>query len=188
MPVRRPHLLGVDDGPFDKRRDRSVTLVAVLMEGHDLVEAVAVTEFPVDGADAAGFLADWIGGLRFASGLHAVVLGGITIAGLGVVDSRALAARLGLPVIAVHRQPPEDRPLVDALGAAGLEERIPLVQAAPDAWQLDEGLWVAQAGAGRNEVRALLERARGKSRLPEALRLAHLIGGAVAAGQSRGRP
>jgi hypothetical protein len=44
----RPHVLGIDDGPFDKRQARLVPLVAVLMEGNDLVEGVALGEFPVD--------------------------------------------------------------------------------------------------------------------------------------------
>ncbi len=35
----RPHVLGVDDGPFDKGVSRTVPLVGVTMEGPDLVEA-----------------------------------------------------------------------------------------------------------------------------------------------------
>ena len=186
--INRPHLLGVDDGPFDKRRDERVPVVGVLMEAHDLVEAVAVTDFPVDGAGSAEFLASWIAGLRFASGLHGVVLGGITIAGLGIVDIEALAAELELPVMTVNRQAPTNDRLNQALEAAGLAERIDIVERAPGAWELDRGLWVAHAGASREEAQRLLGASRGKSRLPEPLRLAHLIGSAVATGQSRGRP
>ena len=114
-----PHVLGIDDGPFDKNVDDRVPVVGVMMEGGDLVEAVAVTDFPLDGDGAAGFLADWIAGLRFASALHAVVLGGVTIAGLGVVDIGLLARRLGRPAMVVNRQRPEDGPLMEALAAAG---------------------------------------------------------------------
>ena len=71
--IHRPHLLGIDDGPFDKSRDERVPVVGVLMEGQDLVEAVALTDFPMDGEDPAEFLADWVAGLRFASGLHGIV-------------------------------------------------------------------------------------------------------------------
>ena len=48
-PASRFHVLGVDDAPFTKRVDPTVPVVAVLMEGHDLVEAVATTSFEVDG-------------------------------------------------------------------------------------------------------------------------------------------
>ena len=79
-------------------------IVAVLMEGNDLVEGMAVTEFPVDGDDATGFLAQWVKTMRWEAALHAVVLGGITLAGLGLVDIEELASRLGLPVLVVTRR------------------------------------------------------------------------------------
>src|SRR5919109_823350 len=92
----RPHVLGIDDGPFEKYRPGARTpIVGVMMEGHDLVEAIAVTDFPVDGAGITGFLADWIRARRFASALHGVLFGGITLAGLAVLDAPALASALG---------------------------------------------------------------------------------------------
>jgi endonuclease V-like protein UPF0215 family len=183
----RPHVLGIDDGPFDKHTDETVPVVGVMTEGADLVEAVAVTAFPVDGDEAAAFLADWVAGLRFASALHGVVLGGITIAGLGVVDIGWLAGRLGLPVAVVNRQPPEDEPLMRALASAGLDERIGILEATPPAWQLSEGLFVSHAGGSREHAERILRATLNKSQLPEPLRLAHLIGSAIARGQSRGR-
>jgi uncharacterized protein len=41
----RFHVLGIDDAPFDKRQSQPVRVVGVLMEGNDLVEGVAVTEW-----------------------------------------------------------------------------------------------------------------------------------------------
>jgi endonuclease V-like protein UPF0215 family len=98
----RPHLLGIDDGPVTKGSTDGVVIVAVMTEGPDLVEGVAVTRFPVDGPDATGFLSTWVEGLRFLPAVHAIVLGGITIAGLGVVDLPEFAERTGVPVIAVN--------------------------------------------------------------------------------------
>jgi len=189
MPQRfRPHVLGIDDGPFDKHADARTTVVGVMMEGADLVEAVALTEFPVDGEDSARFLANWVAGLRFASALHGVVLGGVTIAGLGIVDVAELSRRLQLPVMVVNRKRPEDGPLVEALRAAGLEARIPILESAPDAWETAEGLHVSHVGASREDAERLVSATLNKSQLPEPLRLAHLIATAVARGQSRGRP
>jgi endonuclease V-like protein UPF0215 family len=186
--IHRPHLLGIDDGPFEKGRDERAPIVGVLMEGQDLVEAVVLTDFPVDGAEPAEFLATWIAGLRFVSGLHGIVLGGITIAGLGIVDTALLSERLDLPVMVVNRHAPTNDRLSKALDAAGFAERIAIVERAPAAWELDRGLWVSHVGTDREEAERLLRAARGKSLLPEPVRLAHLIGGAVATGHSRGRP
>ncbi len=183
----RPHLLGIDDGPFDKFRDPHAPLVGVVTEAGDLVEGVAVSRLEVDGDDVTRVLAAWIAGLRFRPGLHGVVLGGITIAGLSVVDVPALAEATGLPVMAVGRRPPRDEALVAALETAGLAERARIVARTPAAKPVSEGLYAACAGLPDDVAAAWLRAACRKSALPEPLRLAHLIAAAIANGSSRGR-
>jgi endonuclease V-like protein UPF0215 family len=185
--IHRPHLLGIDDGPVTIRSDAEAVVVGVVMEGHDLVEAVAVTRFPVDGPDATGFLAGWVRDLRARPGLQGIVLGGITIAGLGIVDITALAARLRLPVVAVSRRDPRDHRLAHALAAAGLGDRLALVERTPPASALAGGLYASCAGLGAAAAAALVRASRAKADLPEPLRLAHLIARAVTHGESRGR-
>ncbi len=184
---RRPHTLGIDDGPFEKRSPTPVPIVAVMMEGPDLVEAVAHTEFPVDGPDATAFLARWIQSLRARPALHAVLIGGITIAGLGIVDILELSERLRLPVLSVSRKNPARHRMRRALEAAGLLDRLPIVERAPAAQQLAARLYLTSAGVSPARAAALLGVTRLKSDLPEPLRLAHLIAAAVARGESRGR-
>lgn len=186
-PTMRPHVLGIDDAPFDKRQARPVPVIGVLMEGNDLVEGVALAEFPVDGADATGFLAEWIEGLPWRRAVQAVVLGGITMAGLGLVDLDQLAHRLGIPVLAVSRREPAGSRLPAALSAAGLAERLPIAQRSPRAIRVRPGLHVACAGTTPARAIQLAEATLRKSRLPEPLRVAHLIGAALVRGVSRGR-
>ena len=83
---------------------------------------------------------------------------------------------------------PENDPLIQALRAAGLTERIPVVEKCPAAWRVADGLYVTAVGANRDETERILASTRNKSQLPEPLRLAHLIGSAIVRGQSRGRP
>ena len=90
-PDGQPHVLGIDDGPFSKKQSAPVPIVAVLMQGAASVEGVAVTSFPVDGAGATEHLAQWIGGMRWHPMLHAIVVGGVTIAGLGLIDLERLS-------------------------------------------------------------------------------------------------
>ena len=183
----RPHILGIDDGPFDKRQKRPVRIVAVLMEGNDLVEGMALGEFPVDGDDATGFLAEWIKTLRWEPALQAVVLGGITLAGLGMVDLESLAASLGIPVLAATRRETAKSRIGEALTAAGLADRLPIVDRSPPAIRVRSGLYAAFAGTDAQHAIALIESTHRKSRMPEPLRLAHLIASAIERGQSHGR-
>jgi uncharacterized protein len=184
---RRPHILGVDDAPFDKRQSFPVPIVGVVMEGPDRVESVALGEFPVDGDGATDYLAGWIGGLRARPALQAVILGGITIAGLGIVDVTALAQQLDLPVLVVTRHNPARSELADAWRAAGLSQRLALFERVPRAFGLGQGLYLAHAGGSRVDAERLVGTSLAKSRLPEPLRLAHLIGQAIVLRESRGR-
>ena len=162
-------------------------MVAVMMEGCDVVEGVAIDAFPVDGPDATGYLANWIGGLRFHPSLQGIVLGGITLAGLGVVDMRDLARRLAASVVVVTRREPVDVRLIQALETAGLADRIPIVERSPRATRVREGLYVASAGVEPEVAARLVLATLGKARVPEPLRLAHLIARAAVTGESRGR-
>jgi endonuclease V-like protein UPF0215 family len=157
------------------------------MESADRIESVAMGEFPVDGEDVTGYLAGWIGGLRTRPALQGVILGGITVAGLAVVDVADLAERLGLPVLVVTRRNPVGSDLAEALRSAGLEHRLPLLDRVPRAFGVGEGLYLAHAGTSRAEAERLVLSCLAKSRLPEPLRIAHLIGQAIVLRESRGR-
>jgi endonuclease V-like protein UPF0215 family len=187
-PPPRPHVLGIDDGPFEKFAEgASAPIVGVTMEGADLVESVAIARFPVDGDDVTDFLAEWIAGLRIRPALHGLLFAGITMAGLAVLEPRRLAERLGLPVVVVNRRSPDDAPLRRALEKAGLATRTALLEQAPRSFPADR-LHASVAGADRAWTCRLLAATRSKSDLPEALRIAHLIARALETGESRGRP
>ena len=183
----RPHILGVDDAPFDKGQAQPVAIVGVVMEGPDRIESIAVGEFPVDGEGATDYLAGWIGGLRARPTLQAVILGGITVAGLGIVDVAALAERLALPVLVVTRRDPARSELAAALQAAALADRLPLLDRIPRAFGLGDGLYLAHAGVSRVDAERLVRGSLAKARLPEPLRVAHLVGQAIVLGETRGR-
>lgn len=157
------------------------------MEGADRIESVAMGGFPVDGEDVTGYLAGWISGLRTRPALQGVIVGGITMAGLAVVDVADLAERLELPVLVVTRRNPVASELADALRSAGLDHRLALLARVPRAFGVGEGLYLAHAGTSRADAERLVLSSIAKSRLPEPLRVAHLIGQAIVLRESRGR-
>ncbi len=182
-------MLGIDDGPVQKHaRGASTPIVGVMMEAADVVESVAVTRFPVDGDRITDFLGDWIASLRFRPALQGLLFSGITLAGLSVLEPRRLSERLALPVVVVNRKPPTDEPLRLALRSAGFPDRVALLGAAPEPFRADPQLHAAVAGAPAAWARLLIARTRGKSDLPEALRVAHMIARAIETGESRGKP
>ncbi len=185
-PPRR-HVLSIDDGPFEKHADREVLVVGVVTAGKDLVEGILTTRIPVDGDGIAERLAVWIGASRFRPSLRAILLNGITIAGLSVVDLPELGRRTRLPVISVHRKPPRDREVIDALLAAGFPERIAVLERAGPSHPAG-AIHFAAAGVEPDDARRVLQAEAGRSHLPEGLRLAHIIAQGIVLGESKGRP
>jgi endonuclease V-like protein UPF0215 family len=141
-----------------------------------------------DGADATSVLAATIAGSRFHEHIHLVLLQGVTLAGFNVVDAPLLRAQIERPILVVARK----RPDLDAVRRA-LETRVPGGRAK---WRLIEqlgpmescaGVYVQRIGLGPDEARTVVERLAVHSRVPEPLRVAHLIAGAIGKGASRGR-
>ena len=180
----RRHTIAIDDAPFDKLRGGDVPVLGVIMAGPTLVEGVLMTSVPMDGGDVTPRLASWIRGSRFHASLRAVLLEGLTIAGLSVIDLPLLAAESGLPAISVDRKIPSGR-LESTLEKLGMADRIRSVRAAGPLHEGD-GLHFACAGISADEARKVLAENRGRSVLPEGIRLAHLIGQALVLGESRG--
>jgi endonuclease V-like protein UPF0215 family len=133
------------------------------------------------------FLAGWIRGLRWSDALQAIVLGGVAIAGLAIVDLAALARSLGVPVISVTRKDPNGDDLGRALETAGLGARRPLLAGLPRAVRIEANLYARIAGGSREDLDWILDTTRIKSKLPEPLRVAHLVAAATVRGESRGR-
>ena len=187
MSSPRPHFLGIDDAPFDKGQAHPVPVVAVMTEGPDQVESIRIGTIPVDGADVTEYLVDWLADSSTLAAVQAVLVGGITIAGLGLIDVEALAGGLARPVLVATRKDTARSDLAAALEAAGLQDRLAILERAPAAKLAAPGLYIACAGVDWHQGAELARQSLKKGRFPEPLRLAHLIGQALVLGHSRGR-
>ena len=146
--MKRPHLLGVDDGPHVRDQREPVPIVGVMMEGAHLLESVAITEFPVDGENVTDFLAEWIASLRLHPTLDAVILGELRDDGRGAIhggvvedndlELHSLTGESGLhgcangALLVAGRNEQRDRP---PRGRVGLRP-APAVPAPCNVWRL----------------------------------------------------
>jgi endonuclease V-like protein UPF0215 family len=185
--LKLAHVVGFDDAPFTPSYRGDVLVVGAVFAGPCLT-GILTTRVERDGADATRRLADRLTGSRFFPQLQAVLLQGIAFAGFNVVDIRGLHARTGLPVLVVVRRLPD----LAAIRAALLAK----VPGGAEKWRLIEvagpvepmaGVFVQRAGLSLSEAEALLGRFRLWGKLPEPLRVAHLIAGGVTLGESRHR-
>jgi len=182
------NVVGFDDAPFPPGHRGDVPVVGAVYASTRL-DGVLVGRVRRDGADAARRLATLVAHSRFADHIQLVLLQGVALAGFNVVDAHDLAARLGLPVLVVARRQPDLAAIERALRTR--------VRAGARKWALIqrlgpmEGLGrcvVQRVGLSLEEARTVVQRFALHGHIPEPLRVAHLIAGALGRGESRGRP
>lgn len=182
------HVIGIDDGSFDKYRQATVPIVGAVFADLRL-EGVLCGRVRTDGSNATREIVRMVGESKFAPQLQLVLLQGIALAGFNVIDLYELHERLEIPVMVVARRQPRLERIRDALltrvaGGArkwALIERLGPMEAV-------SGAFVQRVGLDRDGARRVIDRLSVNAKLPEPLRTAHLIAGGIATGQSRGRP
>lgn len=184
---RLANVVGFDDAPFVREHRGDVALVGVVCT-RTRMDGVLVGKVRRDGVDATRRIAAMLTGSPFAEHVQAVLLQGIAVAGFNVVDIHGLHAATGVPVLVVARKAPGMAAIEAALRGRvrGGLKKWRLIERA-GAMEPCEEVWVQRAGLGLAEAAALLRATRVHGKLPEALRLAHLIAGGIGDGVSRGR-
>jgi uncharacterized protein len=180
------NVIGIDDAPFQRSHRGNVGLVGAVLTRNRL-DGVVVGHARRDGADATRRIAAMVRDSAFFRHLQGVILQGIAVAGFNVIDIHALSALLERPVLVVARRAPDHAAIRRAL-----LERVP---GGARKWRLIEQagpmepiakVLVQRAGLDRARAERYLRDATVHGSLPEPLRVAHLIAGALATGHSRG--
>lgn len=189
MRTRRfSNVIGFDDAPFPRNHRGLVKIVGAVYADQRL-DGVLVGEIEKDGFDAAAKLADLVRTSKFFQHARLIMLQGITMGGFNVVDVFDLHRRLDLPILVVARHAPD----MDAVRRA-LVQHLPggrakwAVLESLGAMEPAAGVYVQRVGLTRPQAAEILNRWAIHSRIPEPLRCAHLIAGALVTGQSRNRP
>jgi hypothetical protein len=178
------HCLGIDDGPFERKRHRDVLVVGALYRGGDVFDGLLTTRVRQDGWNATDRLTAMIQGSKFREQLHYVLLDGIALGGFNLVDLDRLHAETGLKLMTVMRRLPDlgameralahlprSRDRLERLGRAG-----PIVPVGR--------LFCQLRGMDPAEAEDLVALTATRSHLPEPLRAAHLIAAGLVTGQS----
>jgi len=180
-------VIGIDDAPFARAERGDVRLVGAVF-ARTRLDGVVIGAARRDGSNSTSKITKMIQGCTFVEHVQAVVLQGITVAGFNVIDIHELSQRLERPVLVVARRAPNFEKIRRAL--------LDFVPGGAKKWTLIEragpmeavgGVFVQRAGLDLAQAARLLRNTTLHGGLPEPLRVAHLIAGALATGQSRGR-
>lgn len=182
------NVVGFDDAPFARNDDGPVTVVGAVFADLRL-DGVLTGTVDKDGADAADALAGLVLDSKFAGHIRLIMLQGIALGGFNVVDVPLLKQTTGLPVLVVSRINPDMAAIKKALltEIPGGRHKWSIIEALGDMEPV-QGVYIQRAGLSREEASSVITRFHINSRIPEPIRVAHLIAGAIATGQSRGSP
>jgi endonuclease V-like protein UPF0215 family len=182
-PGRLLRTIGLDDAPFRRGARGDVGVAGVVCAGTRF-EGLLWGRVRQDGWNATDVLLDLVGASKFLPQLHLVLLDGISFGGFNVVDLPRLAAGLKRPCLAVMRRPPDLAAVEAAIRRLPrAAARLAVLRRAGPVHRLGGFVFQAQ-GAAPELAAAALARVTDRGAVPEPLRLAHLIGGAVRVGQS----
>lgn len=176
-------VIGFDDAPFKRGITETVAIAGVVCGGTRLEGMVWGTVQP-DGWDATDTICQLLIGGKFLPQLHLVLLDGIGFGGFNLVDLPLLALRLQLPCVTVMRRLPKLAAIETALRRLPHpEQRLELLKRAGQVYAYPP-FFFQVCGETPDVIAAVLPRLTDCGKVPEALRLAHLIGAAVINGES----
>lgn len=183
---REIRVLGVDDCPFDKFRDKEVLVVAAVFRGGSFIDGVLSTTVEVDGKDSTQRLVDLVRKCKFRSQLQVILLDGIAFGGFNIVDVQELYKKTGIPVMTIIRRMPDIKKIKDVLEKIGQKEKIALIDSAGSVEKVGS-VFCQLVGIGKADAEKIIKLTCTHSKIPEPIRVAHLIASGVKTGESKGR-
>lgn len=141
-------------------------------------------ELQQDGLDATETICKLLVGSKFLPQLHIVLLDGIGFGGFNLVNLPELAQRLQLPCVAVMRRVPNLTAVEDAMSRLpNFQQRQELLRLAGTIYEYPP-FFFQVCGEEPEVIATALHRLTDCGKVPEALRLAHLIASAIIKGES----
>lgn len=185
---REIRILGIDDCPH-QREDQEVTVIGCVFRGGEWLEGVMSTSVDVDGENATVRLIEMLNRSNFKKQIQCIFLDGIAFGGFNIVNINSLHKLTGIPVIVVVRRMPDFDGIKKALIQLGMEKKYQLIEQVgqPVGIPIQDGeIFIQTAGISIEDAKKLLTICCTRSYLPEAVRVAHLIGAGTINGESTG--
>ncbi|HEY9810454.1 MAG TPA: DUF99 family protein [Halomicronema sp.] len=180
---REIRVIGFDDAPFIRGSGECVNIAGIVCAGTRF-EGMVWGEVEPDGWDATQRICELLIGKKFIRQLHLILIDGIGFGGFNIIDLPELAMRLNLPCVAVMRRLPNMTKIEQAMSRLPmLEKRLEILSRAGKIYAYPPYFFQV-CGESPEVIAEVLKRLTACGKVPEALRLAHLIGAAVIKGES----
>ena len=176
--------LGIDDSHFN-RNEKFAYLVGCIVRQNDLIEGFLVEKIEVDGLDSTEKIIKMVKNKRFYQQIRAIFLAGITFAGFNIANLEEIYEKTNKPIIVLMKDYPDFLAIENALRKyfSDWKERLEIIKKAGNVIKLKD-FYVQLKGISEKEALELIEISRKHSKVPEALRIAHMVASAISLGYS----
>lgn len=178
-------VVGIDDSPFDKFKDRNILVVGTVFRGGKFLDGVMSTTVRVDGINSTKKIVEMLNKSRFKHQLQFILIDGIAVAGFNIIDVVKLYKKTGIAVVVVMRDYPNVEKIHRTLKKIGKSDKIKMLSKAGKIHKIGK-IHVQFCGTTLEEVKKLMKITCTHSFIPEAIRVAHLIASGVVSGESKG--
>ena len=185
-------ILGVDDGPFNKFRNKECLVIATVFRGGSFMDGLLSMKVKVDGSNSTNQLIKIVRKTKHLGQLQCIMTDGIALAGFNVLDIQQINKKTKLPVIVVIRRKPNLKKIEKALKNANkktYKKKLGLMKKAGKIYKTkikNKNLYFQIVGIKEKQAKEIIKISATHAVIPEPLRIAHLIASGVVLGESRG--
>jgi endonuclease V-like protein UPF0215 family len=192
MVKKELRILGVDDGPFLKfGPKKDVLVVCTIYRGKDSIDGLLSFKVRKDGFNATKKLVQSINSSKHKAQISVIMIDGVALGGFNIIDLEELNKKTKLPVIAVIRRRPDLNSIKNALNNLSRpKKRWSLIDKLPPVSEMilpDGKVYFQHIGCEKELAIKIIKLSTLRGRIPEPIRVAHLIASGLVTGESRGR-
>ena len=179
--------LGIDDGPFDKFKNKRVRIYGTVMRGNSLIEGFLTATIRVDGDDVTNKVIDMIKNSQFKTQIRVIFTDGITFGGFNILDPFFISNNFNIPVIVVIRKNPDIEKIRLTLKKLNKLNELKILNSLPKPIYYNN-IFFQPINIDEEKSKRLIDLFTLSSFLPEPLRISHLIGQMFHFKRSKGHP
>ncbi len=168
-------VMGIDDAPFNRNDDETL-LIGTYFRGNKVIDGIYFKKIKIDGMDSTDRIIEIIMG-KHQSKTSVVFLDGVTFGGFNIANIYKINEITGIPIVAVIDRIPNRERMMNAIkkNFNDYKLRNSLLKSFPKPEYI-EGIYVQYLGINKDDLRIVINKTRLKSKIPECLRVSHLIG------------
>ncbi len=177
-------ILGLDDCYINKE----VWVVGILYRLNAGVEGVIRFNIEKDGFDSTEAIINHVKRSRFGKTINVIMTNGISFGGFNIFDPKKIFNETGIPIIVISTKRPRFDKIRKALKKlSNWKKRWGLVKKFGEVKEIkikNSLIYFQHIGIKETDARAIIRKSCVRSKVPEPIRLAHLIASGVSLGES----